>query len=248
MLTAWPVRFLIFAFLTTLPMMSTAEIDRSTLLRERQMDASTPAPLPSHNRLPSGPVSSEWFWTQVSPSIGSAGPHRWTRALRVVETARTRGTAVFNAGPRVRRIVERWGSILTREAKQRNVSLPLLIAVIAVESGGNARAISPKGAGGLMQLMPFTARRFGVINSLAPAQNVRGGARYLSWLLNRFKGDTVLALAGYNAGEGAVDAYGGVPPYRETRDYVPKVAAAFAAASRLCETPVTGARSTCVLK
>ncbi|MEM6904638.1 MAG: lytic transglycosylase domain-containing protein, partial [Pseudomonadota bacterium] len=129
---------------------------------------------------------------------------------------------------------KRWGSILAREAEVRKVPLPLLIAVVAVESGGNPRAISPKGAGGLMQLMPATARRFGVSNSLAPAQNVRGGTRYLKWLLDRFGGDTVLALAGYNAGEGAVDKYGGVPPFRETRDYVPKVAAAYAAARRIC--------------
>lgn len=242
------MRFLILAILLMVPVASSAEIDRSVLLRERQMDASRPVPPRASRRMPSGPVSSEWFWKQISPAMGSAGPSRWTRALRVVETARTTGTAVFDAGPRVARILKRWGPILTREAAQRNVSLPLLIAVIAVESGGNPRAISPKGAGGLMQLMPPTARRFGVNNSLAPAQNVRGGARYLSWLLNRFNEDPVLALAGYNAGEGAVEAYGGVPPYRETRDYVPKVAAAFSAASRLCKTPATGARSKCVLK
>lgn len=210
-----------------------AGLDLRALRGGRQMDASPPAPPPSLPRH-QGPVSSEWFWQQISPAATGEGAIRWSRAVRVVETAKAQGQPVFNASARVKRILGRWGPILKREAKARKVPLPLLAAVIAVESGGNPRAISPKGAGGLMQLMPQTARRFGVNNSLAPAQNVRGGARYLRWLLDHFGGDAVLALAGYNAGEGAVAKYGGVPPYRETRDYVPKVAAAYAAARRIC--------------
>lgn len=98
---------------------------------------------------------------------------------------------------------------------------PLLVkAVILAESGGRRWATSPKGAMGLMQLMPATARRFGVADPFDPAQNVAGGTRYLRWLLDRFGGDVTLALAGYNAGEGAVERHGGVPPYRETRNYV----------------------------
>lgn len=244
------LRCALLSLLIVWPALGGAEINRALLLRERQMDASKPMPIMPRNgsAMTSGPVSSEWFWQQISPAIQPAGPARWSQALRAVAQARAQGNPVFNAAPRVARIVREWGPILTREAARRNISLPLLIAVIAVESGGNPRAISPKGAGGLMQLMPFTARRFGVNNSLAPAQNVRGGARYLSWLLKRFDEDPVLALAGYNAGEGAVEKHGGVPPYRETRDYVPKVAAAFAAASRFCTAPSSGARGACTLK
>ena len=121
-------------------------------------------------------------------------------------------------------------------------------AQIAVESGGNPGARSPKGAGGLMQLMPGTAARFGVSDAYAPSQNIRGGATYLDWLLRHFGGDAVLALAGYNAGEGAVERHSGVPPYTETRDYVAKVAGAYAAAWALCEKPPRNVRDACEIK
>jgi soluble lytic murein transglycosylase-like protein len=92
------------------------------------------------------------------------------------------------------------------------------------ESAFDARAVSPKGARGLMQLMPATAARFGVKDIFDPAQNIEAGARYLRFLLDLFDGDISLALAGYNAGEGAVKKYGyTVPPYRETVNYVRKI-------------------------
>ena len=112
---------------------------------------------------------------------------------------------------------------LVQEHSQRQSLRPELVrAVIQVESGFDPRATSPKGAMGLMQLMPDTARSLGVINAYDPEENIRGGTVYLRQLLNTF-GSEQLALAAYNAGPGAVDRYHGVPPYRETKDYVRKV-------------------------
>ncbi len=101
----------------------------------------------------------------------------------------------------------------------------LVFAVIKVESNFHAGAVSPKKAQGLMQLIPETAKRFGVGDPFDPAQNIRGGMTYLRWLLDEFNGNLDLALAGYNAGEKAVERHKGIPPYRETRNYVRKVLA-----------------------
>ncbi|HEY8562320.1 MAG TPA: lytic transglycosylase domain-containing protein [Pyrinomonadaceae bacterium] len=105
-----------------------------------------------------------------------------------------------------------------------NVDPRLIYAQMSQESSFNARATSGKGASGFMQLMPDTARRFGVTNIYNPKQNIKAGVKYMRWLLDKFGGDTRLALAGYNAGEGAVLKYGNkVPPYRETQNYVAKI-------------------------
>ncbi len=104
----------------------------------------------------------------------------------------------------------------------------LVLSVIHAESNFDASAVSPKDAHGLMQLIPATAARFGVRNIKDPVQNIRGGMAYLRWLMARFEGDITLAAAAYNAGEGAVERYLGVPPYAETRLYVLKIRAGVA--------------------
>src|ERR1700720_1409 len=117
---------------------------------------------------------------------------------------------------------------LVREAAERHHMDPALVrAVIETESGWNTTAISRKGALGLMQLIPTTAVRFGVNDAFSPQQNVDAGVRYLKTLLERYNGNLDLALAAYNAGEGAVDRAHGVPAFRETRDYVQKVQNAY---------------------
>jgi len=118
----------------------------------------------------------------------------------------------------------RFAPLVAEAAQTYRVDAALLHAVISAESGYTPAAVSRKGAVGLMQLMPETARRYGVENSFDPAQNIRGGAQYLGYLLQLFDNNLELALAAYNAGENAVIRHGySVPPYRETLGYVPKV-------------------------
>jgi len=113
-------------------------------------------------------------------------------------------------------------------ATRHGVDPVLIYSIMHRESAFKKMAVSYKGARGLMQLMPATAARFGVRNIFDPAQNIEGGSRYMRFLLNRFRGDVGLALAGYNAGEGAVDKYNGVPPYRETQEYVRRITQRYA--------------------
>ncbi len=119
----------------------------------------------------------------------------------------------------------RYHDTIHQAASEYSLDPHLLTAVIHVESAFNPSAVSPKGAKGLMQLMPGTAKMMGVRNAFSPDQNIYGGAKYLSELLDRFNGNHKLALAAYNAGPEAVAKYGGIPPYRETKDYVYRVLA-----------------------
>lgn len=124
----------------------------------------------------------------------------------------------------------KYDEIVIQAAARHGIDPNLVFAVMRQESGFNPRAVSYKGASGLMQLMPATARRLGVTNIFDPAQNIDAGTRYLRFLLDTFNGDVKLALAGYNAGENAVIRYGyNVPPYRETQNYVRSISAKYRA-------------------
>ena len=175
-----------------------------------------------------------WYWEVVSPTLDAEPASRFQAALAAVERGVTKV-----ASPRLqtlKRISDEHGVDILTSTIGTEVSPALVLAVIAVESAGKTDAVSHAGAQGLMQLMPDTARRFGVEDSNDPRQNIRGGVAYLDWLLKEFRRDPVLALAGYNAGEGAVSKHKGVPPFAETRGYVPKVLAAWNVARGLCVT------------
>ncbi|WP_116087130.1 lytic transglycosylase domain-containing protein [Tropicimonas sp. IMCC34011] len=206
-------------------------------------DAPAPGAVPS----PAKPAAHAWFWTQLSPGFDGIGPGRLDAALAALDS--TQGSSVRR--PRLQHlqtIAERHGTDILRATIGTQVSPAFALAVIGVESAGRTDAVSHAGATGLMQLMPDTATRFGVTDSRDAAQNIRGGVAYLDWLLSEFGRDPLLALAGYNAGEGAVREHDGVPPYAETRDYVPKVLAAWSVAKGLCVTPPLYISDGCVFR
>ena len=143
-------------------------------------------------------------------------------SARSYSVAPTR-TAFRTTKPLNRRAAQ-YQSLIEEHAGINDISADLVRAVIQAESAFNPRALSPKGAMGLMQLMPDTAAEFGVRDAFNPSENVRAGVKYLKQLLDKYQGRVELALAAYNAGPGAVKKYGGkVPPYRETQNYVAKI-------------------------
>ena len=155
------------------------------------------------------------------PSGAGASAVR-TISYSFFETCYACGSPGVNFG-NVRLNTSAYDAEVKAAATEFGVEEAIIRAVMHAESAFNPNALSRVGAQGLMQLMPATADRFGVVNAFDPAQNIRGGVQYLAWLLKRFNGDLTLAAAGYNAGEGAVDRHKGVPPYNETRRYVERV-------------------------
>ena len=136
-----------------------------------------------------------------------------------------RAVTVPVGSPATGRTNRTYDPLIQQHASLQGVRADLVRAVIQVESAFNPRAVSPKGAMGLMQLMPATARELGVVDPFNPAENIRAGVTYLRRLLDRYNDNEQLALAAYNAGPGAVDRYGEkVPPYKETQKYVDKIA------------------------
>jgi len=177
-----------------------------TIMNVDASDASEALPAPTDNPQPLlAPTAS------VSDSLAS---------VSVSSSSALRGYTTGNAQ------VDQY---LINSATTNGVDPLLLYSIMHQESSFKSRAISPKGARGLMQLMPFTAMRYGVTNIFDPRQNIEGGARYVRFLLDRFDGDISLVLAGYNAGEGAVEKYGWhIPPYSETQEYVRRISRRYA--------------------
>ena len=189
----------------------------------------------------------DWFWDKVPPGI-SEKDGRFPLALASLSQGPGGKTV---PGPRMQGLQEMadtYGTEILKATIGTQVSPALVLAVMSAESGGRIDAVSPKGAQGLMQLIPATASRFGVKDTLVAADNIKGGVAYLNWLMTKFDRDPLMVIAAYNAGEGAVAANAGVPPYTETRDYVPKVLAAWQVAQGLCMTPPELMTDPCVFK
>jgi len=194
--------------------------------------AAKEAVLPASMALPT-PSGWEWFWREVSADLADAGPANLSRALAALDRPEAAPAPRLQA---LQDIAARFGTEILAATVGTDVSPALVVALIAIESSGRTGAESHAGAQGLMQLIPDTAARFGVEDSTDPGQNIRGGVAYLAWLMKHFDRDPILALAGYNAGENAVTKHGGVPPFAETRAYVPKVLNAWRVARGLCRT------------
>lgn len=195
---------------------------------------------------PREPLPMGWFWEKVSPDLSAKGPGRLEQAVNALREAETRVNA-----PRLQTmqaIAAAYGKDILRHTVGTDVSPALVLALISIESGGKTEVVSSAGAQGLMQLMPATAERFGVTDRTNPSDNISGGVAYLAWLMKHFDNDPILALAGYNAGEGSVRDNAGVPPYAETRAYVPKVIAAWTVARALCQTPPELVTDGCVFQ
>ncbi|MDU8910355.1 lytic transglycosylase domain-containing protein [Aestuariicoccus sp. MJ-SS9] len=213
--------------------------------------SAVPAPAaksPSPGGRAGGDGSYAWFWEAVSPKLDASGPGRLEPALvRLQNPPQGQGVAA----PRLQDlqdIAQAYGIEILKATIGTRVSPALALAVMAVESGGRAEAVSTAGAQGLMQLMPATAERFGVADALDPVENIKGGVVFLDFLMKKFDSDPILVLAGYNAGENSIGQNDGVPPYAETRDYVPKVLSAFQTAKGLCLTPPQLISDGCVFR
>ncbi len=208
-----------------------------------------PKPVEQGTEVATAPPASsyDWYWDSVPAGI-EAKADRFELALATLSQGPD-GTVV--RAPRMQHmqeVSEKYGKDILRATLDTNVSPALVLAVIGIESAGQSDAVSHAGAVGLMQLIPATAERFGVTDSTDPVQNIKGGVAYLDWLMDRFDNDPVLVLAAYNAGEGAVEANKGVPPYAETRDYVPKVLAAWQVAQGLCVSPPLLVTDPCIFR
>jgi soluble lytic murein transglycosylase-like protein len=170
----------------------------------------------------------------TSPSLASADIYKYVDAEGVIHLTNvpTESGIKYTLIMREKRVIfdrklgediSKYDHLITKASEKYSVDPALIKAVIKAESNFNHRAVSKKGARGLMQLMPATASSLHVQDSFHPESNIEGGVRYLRYLLNYFSGNLHLALAAYNAGENAVIRYGGIPPYRETQIYVRRV-------------------------
>ena len=178
------------------------------------------------------------------PELASAQPSPRQETLPVVRAKPNAHESIEAATPQTPEFVpaeKQWVvTLVRRQAPRFGIAPELALAVIAVESNFDPMARSPKNAMGLMQLIPDTATRFRVLNPWDPLDSVRGGMAYLRWLLAYYQGNVELALAAYNAGEGAVDRFAGIPPFLETRDYVRRILALYPKRTHPYDPAVTG--------
>ncbi|MGQ0543056.1 MAG: lytic transglycosylase domain-containing protein [Blastocatellia bacterium] len=225
--------FLIFLSLTVATLAQQGPRVFDNFDRSQGVQVYTPPPPPAAKKTIKKKVNGKWVVVVQEPFIKRTAITR--RTASVSDGLATREAAVSTGGMKLSMGTSlnlkgfttgnlQHDSFIVESSKRYNIDPLLIYSQMHQESSFKIRATSHKGASGLMQLMPATARRFGVTSIYDPKQNIDAGVKYMRWLLDTFNGDVVLALAGYNAGEGAVMKYGwNVPPYRETQEYVRRI-------------------------
>ena len=216
----------------------TIQIDPEEQARALAVAAAKPfVPVTRLPDAPAPPMASplDWYWEQVSPALDDRAG-RFDKAVAVLSQGPGGKMVPAPRLAALQELAQTHGADILAATIGTEVSPALVMAVISVESSGRADAVSKAGAVGLMQLIPATAERFNVSDRTDPVQNIKGGVAYLDWLMKEFDRDPLMVIAAYNAGENAVKSNGGVPPYAETRGYVPKVLAAWNVARGLCLT------------
>jgi Transglycosylase SLT domain len=205
-----------------------------------ETDIAQPAVTPS--------TEAPWFWNRISPRILDGSAQRLELATSIVESHPDELVA-FSINPdELERIAGSFGIHILKASVEAQVSPALLLSLIYLESGGEPGLGDRTGPAGLMQLKPEIVRQFAVTDVMNPIDNIGGGARYLEWLLDRFDGDAILALAAFNTDDAVIRAAKGVPDYPETRLFVPRVVAVWSLARQLCMTPPVKATDGCVFK
>lgn len=206
----------------------------------------TPKPLGEKGQTGEPRSLYDWFWASVAPQTDAPGPGRLQDALEAMATPEGQAALPPPRLQVLQDVASAYGRDILLATIGTEVSPAVVLAVLYTESAGQADAMSEAGALGLMQLMPATIDRFEVSDPLAPSESIKGGVAFLDVLFKRYNGDPVLALAAYNAGEGAVEKFAGVPPFAETLNYVPRVLSAYGVARGLCVTPPLLASDPCV--
>ena len=210
-------------------------------------DRPAQAPVPQAAAAPSSTSGEDWFWAAI-PAGRDFSAGRYLAVMDLLAIAPEAAELPVMRAEGLLSLAQAHGARLLSESIGTQVSPALALAVMAVESRGDDGAESAAGAQGLMQLIPATAARFGVEDPFDADQNIAGGIAYLDWLMEEFDRDPILVLAAYNAGEGAVRGANGVPDYAETRAYVPRVMATWAAARLLCVSPPELVSDGCVFR